>query len=263
MDSTLTSLLQSIRSAGEQYGLNLVAAIPAPRYDLAVGPKAQVRTAAPDTRSIVVIGNGGAAFWMALKEHAGRHPGWWNREHPVDDFTREVIENGMAPLLRALGVRCSIVYPFSSDGITLNFMELGKVAGFGGPSILGVLVNPTYGPWIAFRAALLTDADLDAPGDALGFDPCPTCTARSCIAACPASAVSFPNGWDIPRCLEHRVEVEPDCAQRCHARVGCVLGPEHRYPDDQLAYHQMRALRSMRPYYKKGNRQSGTADEHR
>jgi hypothetical protein len=28
-----------------------------------------------------------------------------------------------------------------------------------------------------------------------------------------------------------------------------VLGPEHRYPDDELAYHQMRALRSMRPYY--------------
>jgi hypothetical protein len=28
-----------------------------------------------------------------------------------------------------------------------------------------------------------------------------------------------------------------------------VLGPEHRYADDELAYHQMRALRSMRPYY--------------
>ena len=28
-----------------------------------------------------------------------------------------------------------------------------------------------------------------------------------------------------------------------------MLGPEHRYPDDELAYHQMRALRAMRPYY--------------
>ena len=57
------------------------------------------------------------------------------------------------------------------------------------------------------------------------------------------------SGWDIPKCLTHRVEVEPDCTPRCHARAGCVLGPEHRYPDDELAYHQMRALRSMRPYY--------------
>jgi hypothetical protein len=30
-------------------------------------------------------------------------------------------------------------------------------------------------------------------------------------------------------------------AARCHARVACVLGPEHRHPDDALAYHQRRA----------------------
>jgi hypothetical protein len=28
-----------------------------------------------------------------------------------------------------------------------------------------------------------------------------------------------------------------------------VLGPDERYPDDELAYHQMRALRLMRQYY--------------
>jgi hypothetical protein len=68
------------------------------------------------------------------------------------------------------------------------------------------------------------------------------------MSSCPAEAVSG-NGWDIPKCLTHRVEVEADCAPRCHARSGCVLGPEHRYPDEELAYHQMRALRAMRPYY--------------
>jgi hypothetical protein len=72
---------------------------------------------------------------------------------------------------------------------------------------------------------------------------------RSCIAACPAAAVSFPAGWDIPKCLTHRVEVEADCEPRCHARVGCVVGPEHRYPDEELAYHQRRALGAMRPWY--------------
>jgi hypothetical protein len=110
-------------------------------------------------------------------------------------------------------------------------------------------VNPIYGPWIAFRAALLVDAEIDEPGAAVSFDPCPSCTVRSCISACPAGAVSFPAGWDIPRCLKHRVEVEADCAPGCHARIGCVIGPQHRYPDDELAYHQARALHSMRPYY--------------
>jgi epoxyqueuosine reductase len=245
----MTDPLQLIRDAGKRHGLNLIAAIPVARYALALGPKSQLREAAPDARSIVVIGNGGGDFWIALKAHAAQHPGWFEREHPVDDYTREVIESDIVAPVRALGLRCTVTYPFVQDRSVLNFMELGKLAGLGGPSIIGVLVNPRYGPWIAFRAALLIDADLDVPGGAVGFDPCPGCVVRSCIPACPVQAVSFPKGWDIPRCLEHRVEVEPDCASRCHARVGCVLGPEHRYPDDELAYHQMRALRAMRPYY--------------
>ena len=241
--------MQLIRDAGNRRGLNLIAAIPAARYALALGSKSQLREAAPDERSIIVIGNGGGDFWLALEEHAAQHPGWFDRQHPVDDYTREVIEGGIVAPVRALGIRCFATYPFVQDYSSLSFMELGKLAGLGGPSIMGVLVNPRCGPWIAFRAALLIDADLDAPGDAIGFDPCPRCIPRSCIPACPVEAVGFPKGWDIPRCLAHRVEVEPDCASRCHARVGCVLGPEHRYPDDELAYHQMRALRPMRTYY--------------
>ena len=152
----------------------------------------------PIARSIVVIGNGGGALWDALKSHAARNPGWWNRENPLDDFTREVVERDLAAPLRASGLRCTTVYPFMSNGRTLSFIELGKVAGIAGPSILGVTVHPVYGPWIAFRAALLLDEELDSPGDALGFDPCPTCTARTCIPACPANAVSVESGWDIP-----------------------------------------------------------------
>ncbi len=249
MDSSSIDLLETIQSAGERRGLNLIAAIPVARYELAV-PASQLSTAAPEARSIIIVANGGGAFWMALKAHAATHPGWWERENPLDDFTREVVEDELVPPLTASGIRCRPVYPFST-GLTINFMALGKLAGIGGPSIIGVVVNPKFGPWIAFRAALLVDAEVDRPGEALGFDPCPGCTVRSCIPACPVNAVSFPTGWDITRCLEHRVEVEPDCAPRCHARVGCVLGPEHRYPDDALAYHQMRALRAMRPYYKK------------
>jgi epoxyqueuosine reductase len=243
------STLDEIRHAGAPHGLNLVAAIPVARYDAAVKEISRASAIDPLSRSIIVIGNGGGGLWAALKTHASRDAGWWRRENPLDDFVREVVERDIAAPLRKSGLRCTPAYPFMSDGPTLNFLELGKVAGIAGPSILGVTVHPVYGPWIAFRAALLLDHELDSPGEAIGFDPCPKCAARTCIPACPANAVSLEAGWDIPKCLTHRVEVEPDCAPRCHARAGCVLGPEHRYPDDELAYHQMRALRSMRPYY--------------
>jgi hypothetical protein len=166
----------------------------------------------------------------------------------LDDFTRSIVESELLPRTKAGQILGQIVYPFST-GPSLNFMELAKASGLGGPSILGVLVHPVFGPWIAFRAALLLDLDLYQPGAASGFDPCPACTVRSCIPACPVNAVTFEQGWEVLKCLEHRVEVEPDCASRCHARVACVLGPENRYPDDEISYHQQRALKVMRPYY--------------
>jgi epoxyqueuosine reductase len=241
--------IERIRSAAAPFGLNLVGAASVASYDRAVAPP--YRASAIDSRacSIVAIGNGGGALWAALKRHAQAHPGWMRRENPLDDFTREAVENSVAPAARRSGTHATVVFPFMRGAPTLNFIELAKAAGLGGPSIVGVAVHPVFGPWIAFRAALLVDEAIDAPGDASGFDPCPACTARTCIAACPADAIAYPAGWDIQRCLIHRVEAEADCAPQCHARSRCVLGPEHRYPDDELAYHQMRALRAMRPYY--------------
>jgi hypothetical protein len=242
-------MLDLVSAAAEPLGLNLIAAISVDRYDRVVPAKMRGRSIDPDARSIIVIGNGGGAFWRAFTDYAAWHRGWCDRENPLDDFTQTIVEREVVGAVRASGVRCTPVYPFINRGATLNFMELGKLAGLAGPSIIGVVVHPVYGPWIAFRAAILVNVEIDAPGEALGFDPCPACQTRSCISACPAQAVAFPAGWDIPRCLTHRVEMEADCAARCHARTGCVLGPNHRYPEDELAYHQMRALRSMRPYY--------------
>jgi len=243
-------LFALISAKAQRFGLNLTAAIPTERYELAAAPAYQARAIFPRCRSIVLIGNGGAHFWRAFKAHAGAHAGWFARDDPLDDFTREIIEKDIVTPVRNAGAQCVAAYPFGGSSPTLNFMQLATLAGLAGPSIIGVVVNPRFGPWIAFRAALLLDSELDHPGDALGFDPCPTCSTRPCISACPASAVSFPSGWNISECLAHRVGAYPDCATQCHARVACVLNPDERYPDEELAYHQARALRIMRPYYK-------------
>lgn len=239
-----------ISSKAQRFGLNLIAAIGAERYDVAAAPAYQAGAIFQECRSIVVIGNGGADFWRAFRAHAAAHPGWLQRRDPLDDFTRLIIEQEIVSPIQGRARRCIAVYPFG-DGPTLNFMQLAMLAGLAGPSIIGVVVHPRFGPWIAFRGALLVDCEIDHPGDAMGFDPCPTCSSRSCISACPAAAVSFPAGWDIPKCLAHRVEAHPDCAERCHARVACVLSPEWRYPNDELAYHQARALSVMRPHHNK------------
>jgi hypothetical protein len=245
----VSEIIDFIKRCAAPYGLNLLGAVPAHRYDAAVAPRLRASAIDPDSRSIVVVGNGGGAFWQAYRRHIDADPDWAQRNHPLDDFTREVVEREVAGALRARGVRCTVVYPFVGDVGNLHFMELGRLAGIGGPSLVGVLIHPTFGTWIAMRAALLMEEMLDEPGDGLGFDPCPRCIPRTCMPACPVSAVSD-RGWDVIKCVRHRVEADPDCAAGCYSRLECVIGPQHRYPDDELRHHQERALRSMRDYYR-------------
>src|SRR5262249_54075293 len=141
--------------------------------------------------------------------------------------------------------------PFRETRPRLSFVHLAEAAGLGRRGLLGVLIHPEFGPWIALRGALLVDAVLTAPRPAAGFDPCPACRDRPCIDACPGGAIASPTGWDVPRCLGFRVERGPEnpCHDRCHARVACVYGRHHCYPPDALAYHQRRAFAAMQMFY--------------
>ena len=101
----MSSTLDQIRRAAAQYGLNLIAATPVARYDAAVAEVSRASAIDRQARSIVVIGNGGGAMWNSLKAHAARNSGWWNRENPLDDFIRDVVERHLAAPIRTSGVR--------------------------------------------------------------------------------------------------------------------------------------------------------------
>jgi epoxyqueuosine reductase QueG len=151
-----------------------------------------------------------------------------------------VVEEAVAANPTGAGAR--VVYPFRFPAEPVSFVHLAECAGLGRRSVAGVLVHPVFGPWIALRAAILLPAVVVAeravPED---FDPCPSCVERACMPACPVGAVG-PQGWDVPRCAAHRVSDPGACATRCEARFMCVIGREHRYPAEALAYHQARAL---------------------
>ena len=232
------------------FGLNLIGVATPAAYDALVPASHRLGARAAATRAIVVIGNGGGAFWAAYRSHVARHPADAARDHPLDDFTTAVMEEHVVPLAARLGVRAELHLPYRETTPPVSFVHLAEAAGLGRRSLLGVLVHPEFGPWMALRAALLVDVALAAPRPAAGFDPCPSCATRPCLAACPADAVSHPAGWDVPRCVAFRVaraDANP-CAGRCHARLACVYGRAHRYPDDALAHHHARAFAVMRRY---------------
>lgn len=227
------------------FGLNVIGVATIAAYDALVPARWRIGPDGASPRAAVVIGNGGGAFWAAYQAHLARHPGFARRLDPLDDFTREIMDWHAAPLAARLGVRATLRFPFDASEPPISFVHLSEAAGLGRRSILGVLVHPEFGPWIALRGALLVDDEIAAARPAADFDPCPSCVERPCIRACPGDAIGYPAGWDIPRCIDHRLAESGACADRCHARFDCVYGRAHRYPAAALVYHQQRAFAVM------------------
>jgi epoxyqueuosine reductase QueG len=232
-------VLGALGAAFAPAGMNLVGVASPSDYDARVSPERTLARLVPEAQSVVVIGNGGGAFWNAYRAACAREPARAALADPLDTFTRDVVTRAIG----TLGVGGRIVFPFEFGSVPVSFMTLAACAGLGTPSLLGVLIHPAWGPWMALRAAWFPPLRLVAPRPAEGFDPCPGCVERPCIAACPTGAVSA-SGWDVPRCVAYRLSTD-DCGLGCHARLACVVGPEHRYPVEALAHHQGRARTTM------------------
>jgi hypothetical protein len=230
------------------FGLNLIGVTTPAAYDALVPPG--YRFGATFGGAVVVVGNGGGRFWAAYRDHLASHREHADLEHPLDAFTAHVMETHARPVAERLGARPELRLPFRPTSPPISFVHLAEAAGLGRRGLLGVLIHPEFGPWMALRGALLVDALPPAPRPAAGFDPCPACRDRPCVSACPGNAVAYPGGWDVPGCIDFRVARASDnpCRDRCHARMACVYGRQHHYPPDALAYHQQRAFAVMRKH---------------
>ena len=227
-----TGLVTAVSTAVAPLGLNLVGAVSIAAYDAGLAPQQPSLAAlAPDAHSVLVLGHGGGAFWTGFAAHVSADPA---RPDPLDAYTRAAIGTALADCLPASS---RLIFPFEFPTVPVSFQRLAVLAGLGSPSLLGVLVHPEFGPWIALRAAVLVPIWVTAPAPAAGFDPCPTCVERACIASCPAGAVTSA-GWNIPACAAHRARPDDPCAVGCHARIDCVIGRAHRYPAAAQVHHQ-------------------------
>ncbi len=240
----MMDLLTRLTEALAPYGLNLVGTTTRAAYESLVPTSYRLEPLLPQTQTVIVIGNGGSAFWTTFRPYADRHAG---DPHPLDDYTVEIIEHSLTPILKPSGRGYRYVYPFRFGTEPVSFMHLAQAAGLAGPSILGIMIHPVYGPWLALRAAVLVAHDLSHPPSAPGFNPCPSCIEKPCIQACPAGVIGARHGWNISGCAKHRLAAD-QCAAFCHARHSCVYGRKHRYPPDALRHHQAQSLATMRQY---------------
>ena len=206
-------------------------------FDIADLP-AEVAATLGDTtgfRQLILIAHGGRGLWDCIQ--AAGQAG----EHPVDDYAVGIIRRWCADALP--GRRTRLLYPGDAP---VPLQRLGILAGWHHAAPFMVGVDITWGPWWAYRAALLADSDFCASRAVDRASPCAGCAKRPCISACPAGAMDA-GRFALETCLAFRRQTASPCAFTCLARAACPVGAEHRYDAAQLRHSYGQSLTLARP----------------
>jgi hypothetical protein len=188
-------------------------------------------------QSAIVLANGGTALWDAFVVDVQQSPLHLSQQqHPFDAFVhRLLLRSDPNPPPSRRWIRCA-----AEPEEFIDFRPLGREAGLGFQSNMGLLINPEYGLWIGLRAVLLSTEKLEVSQKKQEqLSPCANCTEKPCISACPGSAVSE-TGWDMGICSKYH-NISQDCHGRCHSRLACPIGKKHRHGTLQHHYHNARS----------------------
>ncbi len=205
-------------------------------FDLDSLPDA-IRATLGDTanfRQLILLGHGGKRLWACVQ--AAGMPG----EHPIDDYVIQTVAQIFAGHFADKNYR--IVYPGNTP---VGLQQLGTLAGWHHPSPFMVGIDAEWGSWFAYRAAVLADTDFLPFFPVDRGNPCPTCSERPCIPACPAAALSN-EGFALDKCIAYRRQDGSVCQFTCLARSACPVGSEHRYSEAQLRHTYGISLRMIR-----------------
>lgn len=222
----------------DRAGFGVRGVLPAARYDALVPPGWRVAELLPEARAAIVVASGGRGLWDALRAA----PESSLARDPIDTFMRRLLREATDALAGGGIAARALFYDERRGGAFADFVALGRVAGLGAPSRLGLLLHPVFGPWLSIRSVLLAALDLDGDAPLPGFAPCEGCPAP-CAEACHGCAVT-PTGFDAARCAGARTAVAA-CASGCDARRACVVGRGHAYTAEQEAHHAAAAAAAL------------------
>ena len=228
-------------------GLNLIAvfdlsSLQAPAAQLLVADGVEVKP----WQRLLLLGNGGGRFWRRLAKARTKEGGdFFSDANPVDRYSSELGRQLFADYLSVASAVSAPVLPLYPGPITC-LQRLGELAGWQHASPLGLGVHPRYGPWFAYRLALLSDLELPLSEPELGSAPCTNCADKPCVSACPAGALSVEQAPAMRRCFDYRLSNNSRCEAQCLARLACPAGKSYRYPSEQIDYHYRRMLRELR-----------------
>ena len=192
-----------------------------------------------EAATVLIVGNSGPVMWREFSNAVSAERRQ-TETNPLNDWTRIVVDS----LASRVGARA--LYPFDGPPY-LPFHRWAMRAGFVHSSPIGLLIDPLYGLWHAYRAALVFADGLHLPSLTPTTNPCDSCAEKPCLNTCPVAAFSDVR-YDVSACAEHIAAPEgSDClAASCRARRACPIGRDFIYAPDHARFHMERFLQAVR-----------------
>ncbi len=215
-------------------GLDLVHALDARWYDAAVAPEYRLpRPGGRDARLALVVGSS-RAFWDPFLAWLRADPTRLDVPDPIDRYAVAAV--GVA--LADVAVPHEVRFSFEAPPRRVAMQRLADVAGLASLTPALLCVHPTFGPWIALRAAVVFDV---APPP--GAQPAMPLACHDCAERC-APALARAQEAVVARARHSAGEIEhvggdpvaPDWTLWLAVRDACPVGREHRYPEAYLRY---------------------------
>ena len=181
-------------------------------------------------KSAALIGNRGRAMWDAFSHSECANDG---EKNPLDRWTKANI----SPIANELNAVA--LYPFLDNSDQhWPFQQWAKTATGLQQAPQGMLIDPKYGLWHAFRTVLVFEEQIEFVEPAEVVHPCEQCVDKPCLATCPVSAIAI-GRFDANICIDHVLSDRGDAcsSQGCIARNACPVGREYAYSTEQQAFH--------------------------
>ncbi|MDX1416311.1 MAG: hypothetical protein R3293_19085 [Candidatus Promineifilaceae bacterium] len=189
-------------------------------------------------RRLVLVGHGGRRMWEELQRVG------METADPIDHYSISLTQQFIDNYLDAQPV----FWLYPNRPYIIPLQQLGALGGWSYASPLGSGISPVFGVWFAYRAAFLTHAQLPIIIQDPKPSPCASCDDKPCIMTCPAKAVEQER-FDIHACVNHRLQANSTCADRCLARMACPYFPNHQYSLEQIQYHYSRSLTGLQVWH--------------
>ena len=232
LSPSASAIVASVRGACARFGFDLVQPLCVGWYNRHVEGSLRLEDFGSEQHLGLIIGNT-RALWPVWMDALARDAELLAGPDPLDTYT----ERCVARAVEALGVPATVRFAHVVGERCVAMQRLAHAAGLAYSSETHLSVHPTFGPWIALRAAVT----LAVPGPE-GAEPALAHPCGGCAGGCrpaferalaaltgPLSEASVLEAWQA----------------WADFRGACPTGREHRYPEAMLRYHYTKDRRAL------------------